>query len=102
MSQCAKMGSPYTPQDARDVAEGWRGWAGETAWTKAADEFGELGGKIAWYCGYPQSKSAIPLTFTLHMPDGTEFAGHYRLKDIRAATTRAQECNNAAPPQKED
>ena len=69
------------------VAEKWECWCGETAWSKAMREFASLGGMVTWYCGYPQSASAIPLTFTLHRPNGEqiETGGSSRLRDIREA-----------------
>ena len=44
-----------------EVAKAWVAWCGETAWSKALIEFSMYGGLIKWFCGYPQSKSAIPL-----------------------------------------
>ena len=63
----------------------WASWCGDTAWTRAALEFGALGGRFKYYDGMPRSKSAIPLTFALLAPDGTELPSNSRLKDIRAA-----------------
>ncbi|HEY3525884.1 MAG TPA: hypothetical protein VGK47_06790 [Nitrososphaeraceae archaeon] len=68
--------------NCNDVAEEWEGWCGITPWSTLLRKFGELGGKIIYYCGYPQSKSAIPLCFVLVLPDGKEIKGS-RLKDIR-------------------
>lgn len=69
-------------QDPRDVAEAWRSWCGDTPWSRWLDRFGELGGRIEWFCGLPKSASAIPLTFRLYGPDGS-VVGRSRLKDIR-------------------
>jgi hypothetical protein len=66
------------------VAKQWEKWCGKTAWSKNLREFGRQGGKIIWYCGFPQSVSAIPLCFVLVMPSGEEL-GHSRLKDIKEA-----------------
>jgi len=43
----------------------------------------DLGGKVEWWCGYPRSKSAIPLCFSLIDADGKKLEGSSRLKDIR-------------------
>lgn len=71
--------------DPIPVAEAWERWCGETQWSKALREFAALGGRITWWCGYPQSVSAIPLCFTLHKSTGEEINGGSRLKDIKAA-----------------
>ncbi len=65
------------------IAELWESWCGKTAWSVLLRQFGELGGKIEYRCGMPQSKSAIPLTFALIKPDGSKITGNSRLKDIR-------------------
>lgn len=70
---------------AADVADSWATWCGENRWTKAMRSFGSLGGKCQWWCGYPQSASAVPLTFALFAPDGRKLLCNYRLKDIVAA-----------------
>lgn len=73
-------------QPASEVADYWARWCGEdTQWVKRLREFGELGGLVRWWCGYPKSASAIPLAFVLFTPDGSELPGNSRLKDIRAA-----------------
>jgi len=74
-------------QGCKYVAESWEKWCGSTPWSENLKELGELGGKIIWYCGYPQSASAIPLCFVLVMPSGEEF-GHSKLKDIKKAIRR--------------
>lgn len=76
------------PQTAGSVAESWESWCGKCRWTKRMREFGEVGGLVIWYCGYPQSKSAIPLCFTLHDDRGMKIitGGDSRLKDIEMAT----------------
>lgn len=71
-------------QECSEIAESWESWCGETQWSKKLREFGELGGKIEYFCGVPQSASAIPLCFVLIMPDNSKF-GSSRLKDIRNA-----------------
>jgi hypothetical protein len=71
-----------------ELAEIWDSYGGENRWTRAAREFGEVGGLAVYWCGMPQNASAIPLTFSLHRPDGTELPCNYRLKDIIAATER--------------
>lgn len=73
-------------EPAVNVAEKWEAYQGETRWSKAMRRFGELGGLCQYWCGMPQCASAIPLTFALFAPDGTEFECKYRLKDIYAAT----------------
>ncbi len=76
-----------------EIAERWENYGGSTPWTKSLRAFGDVGGQIIYWCGMPGSKSAIPLTFELIMPDGSRFVaadgGAYRLKDIRAAITQA-------------
>ena len=73
------------PMSCDYVADRWAGWCGETQWSKKLREFGKLGGAVIWYCGVPQSASAIPLCFSLIMPDKSKFNGSSRLKDIRQA-----------------
>ena len=68
----------------KEVAEQWVGWCGENRWTNLLDALGVLNGKMIWYGGYPQSKSAIPLCFTLVLENGIEINGS-RLKDIQRA-----------------
>lgn len=85
MSSAPSKHIPRGPVDAKLVAEDWRQYGGDNPWTAALDRFGDLGGKVIWWCGYPRCASAIPLTFSLHMPDGTKAHCNYRLKDIRAA-----------------
>jgi hypothetical protein len=67
------------------IADFWEQWCGDTPWSRSLRRFGELGGKIQYWCGVPRSHSAIPLTFALYAPDGTELPCNYRLKDIKAA-----------------
>lgn len=80
---------PIGPVD--DVADFWESYSGDTAWVKALREFGRLGGQIQYWCGVPQSASAIPLTFGLFHPDGREIECDSRLKDIRAAIVLLRE-----------
>lgn len=68
-----------------DTAKAWVAWCGETSWSKYLYRFGELGGKMIWWGGYPQSVSAIPLCFQLFTPNGIELECNSRLKDIKAA-----------------
>lgn len=72
------------------IADLWESWCGETLWSKKLKEFGRLGGKITYYCGMPRSASAIPLCFVLHLPNGKEFNGRSRLKDIQQAISKAK------------
>lgn len=72
------------------VAEAWERWCGVTPWSNFMRSFGELGGQVIWYCGMPRSASAIPLCFTLVMPDGTERNGS-RLRDLRDAVAELEE-----------
>ena len=78
---------PYQPP--HEVADAWESWCGPTQWSKALRQFGELGGEIRWLEGYPQSKSAIPLVFSLRLW-GHPLFGMGRLKDIRRAVARAK------------
>ncbi len=56
------------------------------------DAFAILGGTVVDWDGVPMSKSAIPLTFVLYLPDGTRVPNqHSRLKDIKAAVAMAQD-----------
>lgn len=93
-----KLGDIMIPAD---VAEAWEGWCGITPWSQLLRRFGELGGKVRWWCGYPQSASAIPLAFTLVMPDGSEFNGHSRLKDLKAAVAVLESGLALNPPRLE-
>ena len=72
------------------VAEQWVLWCGETQWSESLREFGKLGGKIVWWCGYPRSASAIPLCFTLILSSGKKYQGTSRLKDIKNAIKLAE------------
>ncbi len=72
-------------KSCNDVAETWEAWCGETAWSRNLRAFGKLGGQVNDFGGVPQSVSAIGLCFMLILPDGSEFPGNSRLKDIRAA-----------------
>jgi hypothetical protein len=64
-------------------------------WSAALREFGALGGKVEYWCGLPNCASAIPLTFGLYAPDGTELPCNYRLKDIHAAIEALRDCSHA-------
>jgi hypothetical protein len=68
------------------VAGVWDEWCGPTAWSH---EMRKLEGRatITWYGGYPRSKSAIPLCFTITLNDGAVINGS-RLRDIREANAR--------------
>lgn len=68
-----------------EIAELWENWCGKTNWSESLRQFGQLGGKIIYYCGMPQSASAIPLTFEMVMPTGEVLPGNSRLKDIKTA-----------------
>ena len=74
--------TPKKPELCSIVADAWETWCGETPWSIALREFGNLGGTIIWWCGYPRSKSAISLCFTLYL-NGAKLPGSSRLKDIR-------------------
>jgi len=71
--------------NAAEMARVWEAYGGETAWSIAARRFGELGGLAQYWCGMPQSASAIPLTFALFAPNGDPLPCKYRLRDIRNA-----------------
>lgn len=75
----------FGPFDPDEVADAWKRWCGETAWSRGLRDWAELGGTMMWWCGYPRSKSAIPLSFTLIDPQGNEVPGEGRLKDIETA-----------------
>ena len=72
-------------QNVIDTVEAWVAWCGETPWSKYLRRFGELGGKMIYWGGMPQSASAVPLCFQLFAPDGKELPCESRLKDIKAA-----------------
>lgn len=73
-------------QPGQKLAARWEAWCGETHWSKTMRRFGELGGLVRDFGGVPQSRSAIPLCFSMHRADGRKFENlHSRLKDIRAA-----------------
>jgi hypothetical protein len=78
-------------QDPDEVAEAWEFWCGETPWSRSLRRFGELGGRVRWFGGYPRSRSAIPLCFCLYGPDGRELPSRSRLKDIKAAVATLEE-----------
>jgi len=67
--------------EAEYVADRWESWCGKTRWSEGIREVGRLGGMIRWYCGFPQSASAIPLCFTVIISPMEEVEGN-RLKDI--------------------
>lgn len=67
------------------LARFFEAWCGETPWSKQLRRLGELGGLVKHYCGVPRSASAIPLCFSILLPDGHEFPCDSRLKDLRAA-----------------
>lgn len=76
------------------VVDDWERWCGETPWSIALRRFGELGGRVIWWGGYPRSASAIPLCFVLYDREGQELPreiNHSRLKDIRAGITYLRE-----------
>lgn len=72
------------------VADAWEAWCGPTRWSNGLKRLAELGGSIKWWCGYPRSASAIPLTFELFRPDGSKFPSGYRLRDIEAAVAELE------------
>lgn len=72
------------------LAARWEAWCGDTKWSRAMMDFAAAGGMVQDWGGMPQSSSAIPLTFDLFLPDGSEFPGKYRLRDIQEATRLAQ------------
>jgi len=78
----------HITQSPYEVAKAWENWCGPTPWSQALREFGKLGGRIKWLCGYPRSKSAIPLAFVLYAPNGTKLNEHSRLKDILEAVEK--------------
>lgn len=66
------------------VALKWQNWCGPNRWSKALLEL-PLGWKVVWFCGFPQSGSAIPLCFSLvRERDGLEITGS-KIKGIRRA-----------------
>jgi hypothetical protein len=72
------------------LAAAWERWCGVSAWSEALMDFAEAGGMITDWGGRPRSRSAIGLTFELHLPNGLGFPTTYRLKDIKAATALAR------------
>lgn len=72
-----------TEESPVEVAEAWEDWCGDTRWSRGLRA---LEGKatVRWWCGYPRSASAIPLTFTITANDGRTFRGS-RLRDIQEA-----------------
>lgn len=74
-------------QPCADVADAWECWNGESQWSKGLRELQALGCRMVWYCGYPQSLSAIPLCFAIYDASGKRLPieQRSRLKDIRAA-----------------
>jgi len=72
-------------ESALVVAEWWERWCGETEWSKWMRRWHDLGGRVIWWGGYPQSKSAIPLVFQLVDSSGKRLDGNSRLMDIRHA-----------------
>ncbi len=77
-------------ESALDVAEAWEHWGGNTPWSRAMREWSELGGRVIYWGGLPQSASAIPLCFVLVDASGQEIPGKSRLKDIREAVVAAK------------
>lgn len=74
--------------DLKATANFWENYSqAGVKWAVALREFGALGGRCEYWCGVPNSASAIPLTFSLYAPDGTKLPCRYRLKDIKAAIT---------------
>jgi len=79
---------------ADKVAQAWEDWCGVTQWSKYVRELHKYNCKINWFCGFPQSHSATPLTFTIIMPDGKEF-GHSKLRDLKEAVKLCKQLNKA-------
>lgn len=79
------MKRTWNEQKPSEIADAWERWAGDTQWSRLMRRFGELGGSVIWWGGFPQSKSAIPLCFVLYDPNGYEIDGKSRLKDLRHA-----------------
>ncbi|MCJ7747907.1 MAG: hypothetical protein MUP27_09190 [Desulfobacterales bacterium] len=79
----------YIPGPCDLVIEAWERWCGKTKWTELLSKFNQLGGQIIWWCGFPQSKSAIPLCFSLYL-NGEKLECHSRLKDIQHAINKAE------------
>lgn len=78
--------------DLEATAALWESWSSAgVKWAKALREFGALGGRCEYWCGLPNSASAIPLTFALYAPDGKQMPCNYRLKDIKAAIVALQD-----------
>lgn len=78
------------------LAGRWAAWAGDTAWTAALEDFAVAGGMAQDWGGVPKSRSAIPLTFALFLPDGSKLLDcQYRLKDIRRGVELARAMGRA-------
>jgi hypothetical protein len=72
------------------LAARWAAYGGDTPWTHALEAFAVAGGMAMDWGGVPRSKSAISLTFSLYLPDGSKLENNkYRLKDIRRAVALA-------------
>ena len=98
-TQMRRKDRSYRPMCPTLLAARWESWCGSTAWSQALMEFAELGGMVVDWGGMPQSRSAIPLTFELFLPNGIKFPSRYRLKDIRAAVALAREMRREECPQ---
>jgi len=70
--------------NSEEVAKDWERWCGITSWSKGMRALKGKGVKVVWYGGLPRSASAIPLCFTIIMPNSKEIDGS-RLKDIKRA-----------------
>jgi len=77
-------------QSPHEVADEWEAWCGTTKWSTALRSLGDAGWSIQWWCGYPRSRSAIPLCFSLFTPNGDKFPCESRLTDLRAAIAQAK------------
>ena len=82
-----EMKDRYQLRPAYEVADSWSNFCGVgSAWVQWMVSFGALGGKVRWWEGYPQSKSAVPLCFELFDSEDNKIPDtHSRLKDIKAA-----------------
>ena len=82
---------PKQPIDPAALAQDWRAWCGDTAWSRLMEDFAAVGGRVVDWGGRPKSRSAIPLCFGLVLPDGCVMADtNSRQSDIRRAIALAK------------
>lgn len=74
-----------------DIAQAWKAWCGDTRWSRAMRQCERMNLDITWFCGYPQSPSAIPLCFLIKDATGNKLNNGSTLRELeRIATLGAQ------------